>query len=270
MGTDTPILPQDGETPSREMTLRPFGMDPYAVSNVQFAAFVADTGYATEAERFGWSLVFRGFVEAVRPEMLSPNGPPWWCRVEGACWRAPEGPGSSTEGRADHPVVHVSWNDAQAFARWAGGRLPTEAEWEYAASGGREGARFPWGEAEPDDVAFQPCNIWQGDFPRHNTAADGYAGTAPVDAFAPNGFGLFNMVGNVWEWTAEPFRIRSLSRDAKQRNAASQTERQRLLKGGSYLCHRSYCYRYRIAARTGVSADSSTGHAGFRLVFDAV
>ena len=269
VGTDTPILPQDGETPSRVVTLRPFAIDPHAVTNAWFAAFVDATGYVTEAERFGWSLVFRGFVETVTPQMLSPHGPPWWCRVEGSYWRAPEGPGSSVTERGDHPVVHVSWNDARAFASWAGGRLPSEAEWEYAASGGQDGARFPWGEAEPDDLAFQPCNIWQGDFPRHNTAADGHKGTAPVAAFAPNGFGLFNMVGNVWEWNAEPFRIRSLSRDSRARNAASQTENQRLLKGGSYLCHRSYCYRYRIAARTGVSADTSTGHTGFRLVFDA-
>jgi formylglycine-generating enzyme required for sulfatase activity len=267
-GTDRAILPQDGEGPARHVQLRPFWIDPYAVTNAWFARFVAATGTVTEAEGFGWSLVFRGFVEAVTPQMLSPAAPPWWCRVERACWRAPEGPGSTWQDRPDHPVVHISWHDAQAFARWAGGRLPDEAEWEYAASFGRPGARFPWGDAEPDDLAFQPCNIWQGDFPHHNAGTDGFAGTAPVDRFAENGCGLFNLCGNVWEWCADSFRIRSLSREAKTRNAQSLAQRQRVLKGGSYLCHRSYCYRYRIAARTGVSADTSTGHAGFRLVFD--
>lgn len=267
-GTAGAILPQDGEATSPPVRLRPFWIDPCAVTNEWFARFVSATGYVTEAERFGWSLVFRGFVIDVIPQMLSSAAPSWWCRVEGACWQAPEGPGSTWQDRPTHPVVHVSWNDAQAFAAWAGGRLPAEAEWEYAASGGTAGARFPWGEAEPDDIAFQPCNIWQGSFPRQNTMADGFAGTAPVDSFAPNGFGLFNLCGNVWEWCADPFRIRSMSREAQARNAQSLAERQRLLKGGSYLCHRSYCYRYRIAARTGVSADSSTGHSGFRLVFD--
>lgn len=242
--------------------IRPFAIDPFATTNRDFADFVAETGYVTEAERFGWSLVFRGFVPRVMPDMLSPEGPPWWCRVEGACWDHPDGPQSGIAERLDHPVVHVSWNDAQACAAWAGGRLPTEAEWEHAATGGGTG-RYPWGDAEPDDT-FLPCNIWQGRFPHDNTAVDGYAGTAPVDAFAPNGVGLFNMAGNVWEWCADPFRIRSISKAAKARNAQGD----RLLKGGSYLCHRSYCHRYRIAARTGVSPDSSTGHAGLRIVYD--
>ena len=268
LGTDRPLLAQDGEGPARMVTVRPFWIDPHAVTNAWFARFVAATGYVTEAERFGWSLVFRGFVARVTPRMLSPAAPDWWCKVDGAGWQAPEGPGSTWHGRADHPAVHVSWNDAQDFAAWAGGRLPDEAEWEYAASGGVDGARYPWGEAEPDDDGFQPCNIWQGRFPQHNAVADGFAGTAPVDSFAPNGFGLFNLCGNVWEWCADPFRIRSLSREARARNAHSLAERQRLLKGGSYLCHRSYCHRYRIAARTGVSPDTSTGHTGFRLAFD--
>lgn len=262
IGTDAPVLPMDGEGPQRLVELRPFAIDPFATTNAEFQIFADETGYVTDAERFGWSLVFRAFVPRVTPDMLSPEGPLWWCRVAAACWKHPEGLGSSIADRRDHPVTHVSWNDAQAFAVWAGARLPSEAEWEYAASGGGTG-RYPWGDGEPDDI-FLPCNIWQGRFPDNNTAADGFAGTAPVDAFAPNGFGLFNMVGNAWEWAADPFRIRSIARAAKARNAKGD----RLLKGGSYLCHRSYCHRYRIAARTGVSPDSSTGHAGFRLVYD--
>jgi formylglycine-generating enzyme len=267
LGTDDPLLPQDGEGPARAARVKGFAIDPYAVTNAWFGEFVGATGYRTEAERYGFSLVFAASLPAPA-EPPSASAPSWWRRVEGACWRAPEGPQASLTGRLDHPVVHVSWNDAVAFTTWAGGRLPTEAEWEYAAAGGHPGARFPWGDAEPDDVAFQPCNIWQGQFPSHNSGRDGYLGTAPVDAFAPNAYGLFNVSGNTWEWCADRFRVRSLSRAAQARNRQAQGGEERLLKGGSYLCHRSYCYRYRIAARTGAGADSSTAHVGFRLVFD--
>ena len=267
LGTNAPVLPGDGEGPARAVRVTAFAIDPHAVTNAWFGEFVRATGYRTEAEGFGFSLVFAA-------SLPGPAGPPsasapsWWRRVEGASWQAPEGPQANLAGRRDHPVVHVSWNDAVAFAAWAGGRLPTEAEWEYAAAGGRPGARFPWGDAEPDDVAFQPCNIWQGQFPSYNSGRDGYLGTAPVDAFAANGYGLFNMSGNTWEWCADRFRVRSLSRAAQARNRQAREGEERLLKGGSYLCHRSYCYRYRIAARTGAGADSSTAHVGFRLVFD--
>jgi formylglycine-generating enzyme len=260
-GTDRPVFPQDGEGFRRKIVLKPFLIDPFAVTNAWFAEFVAATGYHTEAERHGWSLVFR-------PCGASPfaDGPTWWERVEGACWRTPHGDGSSA--LPDHPVVQVSWTDADAFATWAGGRLPSEAEWECAASGGLNNARYPWGDREPDDDDFLPCNIWQGAFPERNTEADGFYFTAPVDAFAPNGFGLRNMVGNTWEWCADPFQIRSLARGARERNEAARRQNMRLLKGGSHLCHRSYCHRYRIAARTGVTPDSGTTHVGFRLVFD--
>jgi sulfatase modifying factor 1 len=268
VGTDKSPLPQDGESPARQVNIKPFAIDPCAVTNEWFCEFVAATGYRTDAERFGWSLVFGPFVPGGTRTMASRDGPSWWRRIEGACWRKPEGPQSTLAGRLDHPIVHVSWNDAAAFAAWAGGRLPTEAEWEYAAAGGLTKARFPWGNQEPDDTDFQPCNIWQGEFPTHNSCADGHLGTAPADAFAPNRYGLFNMVGNTWEWCADAFRVRSIARAAKQRNERARVAGERLLKGGSYICHRSYCYRYRIAARSGVTADTSTGHVGFRLVFD--
>ena len=268
VGTHEQLLPQDGESPPREVRVGSFAIDPLAVTNASFAAFVGATGYRTDAERYGWSLVFSAFIGEAEGARIGADAPPWWRRVDGACWQRPEGPHSALAGRLEHPVVHVSWNDAAAFAAWAGGRLPTEAEWEYAAAGGRLGARFPWGDREPDDTAFLPCNIWQGEFPSRNSGRDGFVGTAPADAFAPNGYGLLNMSGNTWEWCAEAFRVRSLTRAAKARNWAASRGQERLLKGGSYLCHRSYCYRYRIAARTGAAADSSTGHVGFRLVFD--
>lgn len=267
MGTNDRILPQDGEHPARPVTVRPFAMDASAVTVARFARFVAETGHVTEAEGFGWSYVFAALLEAPEAHRALP-GLAWWRGVDGAWWKHPEGPASSVEGRADHPVTHVSWNDAVAFASWAGGRLPTEAEWEYAASGGISGARFPWGDQEPDDTSFQPCNIWQGQFPDHNTQADGFPGTAPAASFAPNRFGLYNMVGNTWEWTADVFRVRSVAKAARQANAAARGAGTRVIKGGSYLCHRSYCYRYRIAARSGSPPDSSTGHMGFRLCYD--
>jgi formylglycine-generating enzyme required for sulfatase activity len=165
------------------------------------------------------------------------------------------------------PVAHVSWADARAFAAWCGGRLPTEAEWEHAARGGLPDPVYPWGDEEPDDRRIL-CNIWQGRFPDENTAADGFAGTSPVRAFPPNGAGLFDMAGNVWEWTADPFRIASLGSAAAARNRDAARGRQKVLKGGSFLCHRSYCHRYRIAARSGLPPDSASSNVGFRIVHE--
>ncbi|MFC6487835.1 formylglycine-generating enzyme family protein [Nitratireductor sp. GCM10026969] len=265
-GTNTPLLRQDGEGPARTHRLRPYRIDPHAVTNAWFKRFIEATGYRTDAERFGWSLVFYAFVPE-GTEVQSVVETPWWLKVQGADWAHPSGPQSSLDGLEDHPVTHVSWRDATAFAEWAGGRLPTEAEWEHAARGGLQNAIFPWGETEPTDEA-PLCNIWQGRFPHDNTLADGYFATAPVDSFAPNTNGLYNMAGNVWEWCADAFRIRSVGGRARQADRAAAAQGMKLLKGGSYLCHKSYCYRYRIAARTSASADSSTGHMGFRLVFD--
>lgn len=268
-GTGRPLLPIDGEAPLREHKVAAFAIDPFSVTNSWFAEFVAATGYVTEAERFGWSFVFHLLVADPAVPAQAVVGATWWRKIEGANWRAPEGPGASIEGRESHPVVHVSLNDARSFARWAGGRLPTEIEWEHAARGGLAGdPRYPWGDQEPDDDGFMPCNIWQGRFPDHNTAADGYLGTCPVDAFAPNGYGVFNMCGNVWEWTSQPMRIRSTKKQLRLADADAVKRGLHLTKGGSFLCHKSYCHRYRIAARTGNTADSSTSHIGFRLVYD--
>lgn len=263
IGTATPELPIDGEGPLKRKKVRPFRIATTTVTNASFAEFVAETGYVTEAERFGWSFVFFSDVPEALQTTQGVHGAEWWRRVDGATWQAPNGPGSAPAG-PDHPVVQVSWHDAVAYARWCGGRLPTEAEWEHAARGGLGDARFPWGDAEPDEDDHTPCNIWQGQFPTHNTGADGHLHTAAAQSFAPNGYGLYNMVGNVWEWTAEPFRIKSLKKSVAQKLEAMRGYK--LLKGGSYLCHRSYCYRYRIAARTGNAPDSATPHQGFRIV----
>lgn len=266
MGTDVPGIPDDGENPQRQTRLKPFRMAVTTVTNAQFKVFVDATGYVTEAERFGWSFVFWEQV----PERLGPTqavvGVEWWRRVDGANWRDINGPGTEAEvWFPDHPVVQVSWNDAQAYARWAGGRLPTEAEWEHAARGGLGDVTYPWGEEEPNDTDFQPCNIWQGQFPNVNTAKDGFKTTAPAKHFEPNGYGLYNMSGNVWEWTTESFKIKSLKKQVKERLAGMKGYK--LAKGGSFLCHKSYCYRYRIAARHGNSPDSTTTHQGFRVVW---
>jgi formylglycine-generating enzyme required for sulfatase activity len=267
VGTHTPLIAPDGEGPRRQVVLRSFALETVAVTNARFAAFIEATGYVTEAERFGWSPVFRLLLPADAIYPPSPGATPWWIPVDGACWAAPEGPGSSVAERMDHPVAHVSWADAKAFAAWCGGRLPTEAEWEHAARGGLADPRFPWGDEEPDDDTIM-CNIWQGVFPHTNTQADGYLGTCPVDAFPPNGAGLFGMAGDVWEWTGDPFRVRSLSRDARMRNAHAARTGERVLKGGSFLCHKSYCYRYRIAARSALTAESSASNVGFRVAYD--
>jgi sulfatase modifying factor 1 len=266
MGSEDGIFPADGEGPVRETTISPFSISAHAVTNEQFAAFVSATGYRTDGERTGSSFVFADFVHPAARGFVRGRvvGTPWWADVEGASWGAPEGPGSSIEGRLDHPVVHVSHRDAVAFCAALGSRLPTEAEWEFAARGGLEQRRYPWGDELRPGGRWR-CNVWQGTFPEHNTVEDGFPGAAPVDAFAPNSYGLYNMVGNVWEWCSDWFSPRPPSgplRDPTGPVAGSA----HVIRGGSYLCHDSYCFRYRVAARSFNTPDSSTAHTGFRVV----
>ncbi|WP_336648766.1 formylglycine-generating enzyme family protein [Microbacterium sp. MMO-10] len=256
----------DGETPRHRVALEGFEIDATTVTNADFARFVGATGYRTEAEVFGFSAVFHLAVSAPDADVMGPAaGTPWWYGVRGADWAHPGGSGSDLDGLADHPVVHVSWNDAVAYCAWAGRRLPTEAEWEYAARGGIDGAKYPWGDAEPDDGGWR-TNIWQGAFPRENTLDDGWLTTAPVRAFAPNGYGLFQPVGNVWEWCADWFDPRAYERSAEADPRGPSLGAARVLRGGSYLCHISYCNRYRNSARSSNTPDSSMGNAGFRTV----
>jgi formylglycine-generating enzyme required for sulfatase activity len=284
------------EKPAHPVRVDGFWIDATEVTNAQFRKFVEATGYVTTAER-------KPSLEEIMSQVPPGTPPPpddvlvpgslvftvpdgevdlqnfaqWWNWVPGANWRSPEGPGSNLDGRENHPVVHVSWFDATAFAEWAGKRLPTEAEWEFAARGGLINKRYVWGDMPPDNKS---ANIWQGEFPHKNTAADGFARTAPVKSFAPNGYGLYDMAGNVWEWCADYY-----DRGLHKRLAMGATpvnpqgppqtidpehpyEVRRVQKGGSFLCHESYCLRYRPSARHGGSPDSGMSHVGFRCVSD--
>lgn len=267
--------PGDGETPVHDVRLHAYAMDTTTVTNAQFATFVKQTGHLTGAEEFGVSAVFHlawtGNPDRRERDLLNrAAGTPWWYAVRGADWRSPEGPGSDVSRRANHPVVHVDWYDARAYAAWAGKRLPTEAEWEYAARGRLSGARYAWGD-ELTPRGRWACNIWQGTFPTENTLDDGHLTTAPVKSFAPNGHGLYCTAGNVWEWCADWFSPTYYADLAGSSSPSTVTDpqgpdsgEQRVMRGGSYLCHHSYCNRYRVAARSSNTPESTAGNIGFR------
>lgn len=269
MGSDDTRFPEDGEGPPRQVTLREFSIACHAVSNLQFGDFVRATGYVSDAERYGWSFVFDAFLPAAAKLAIGSRAAetPWWVPVPHAYWAQPEGPPSTILDRLAHPVVHISWNDAKAYCRWSRTRLPTEAEWEFAARGGTEQATYPWGDDLTPNGEHR-CNIWQGDFPIHDSAGDGYAGTAPVYVYKPNGYGLHNIVGNVWEWCEDYFSPAYHRITAAEDPVQRELTVKRSLRGGSYLCHESYCNRYRVAARSSNTPDSSSGNIGFRVVQD--
>ena len=273
MGSEDPDgWPADGEGPIRKVTVSPFWIDPTTVTNADFEQFIQATNYQTEAERFGWSYVFAILLPKSKRRKLKETktvqGLNWWFAIEGATWRKPEGSGSNILKRMDHPVVHVSWHDVQAYCEWANKRLPTEAEWEYAARGGLEQTRYPWGN-DLTPKGKHHCNIWQGRFPEENTAQDGYIGTAPARSYRPNGHGLYNTCGNIWEWCMDWFDPTWPLKGERINPVGPETGEQRAMRGGSFLCHDSYCNRYRLGARTGNTPDSSTSNCGFRCVRDA-
>jgi formylglycine-generating enzyme len=298
MGTDSNLGWPD-EKPAHQVRVAGFWMDETDVTNAQFRKFVEATGYVTTAEKpvdaaeilrqsppgtptppkenlVPFAMVFTptsGPVKILGPEVQRQ----WWKRTPGACWRQPEGPGSSIEGMDDHPVVHVSWFDAVAYAKWAGKRLPTEAEWEFAARGGLDNKPYVWGDDKPTDTKIH-ANLWQGEFPHKNTAKDGYERTSPVKTFKPNGYGLYDMSGNVWQWCSDWYQIDLYRHRAGKGVIENPTgpeksfdPRQpysplRAQKGGSFLCNDAYCTRYRPSARHGCTPDTGMSHMGFRCV----
>ncbi|MGJ0119511.1 formylglycine-generating enzyme family protein [Williamsia sp. MIQD14] len=263
----------DGETPCHTVAVAAFAMDETAVRTADFAAFVDDTGYRTTAERAGSSAVFHALVDAASVDVLgvAPTAP-WWWEVRGADWRHPFGPGITPGGDlADHPVVHVSHHDALAYCRWASRALPTEAQWEYAARGGLEGTRFGWGDDRTTPSGTELCHVydaavWDSPFPARPGSRVGAPPTLTVDALPPNGFGLRQMSGNVWEWCADRFDPRWYRRSPTADPTGPDRGATRVLRGGSHLCDDSYCRRYRVAARSHTTPASSAGNIGFRTV----
>lgn len=286
---------QQNEQPAHAVWVDAFLMDETEVTNAQYREFITATGYITVAEKTpNWDEIKQqlppgtpkpavekmvpGSLVFVAPDQPVPltNVENWWQWVPRADWQHPEGSGSDLQGRDDHPVVHVAWEDANAYARWAGKRLPTEAEWEYAARGGLEGKRFTWGDTAPNESTANYANIWQGTFPNHNLEVDGFHRTAPVKRYTPNGYGLYDMAGNVWEWCADWYRADAyVGRSGITRNPVGPDDfwdpneplvPKRVTRGGSFLCHVTYCESYRPAARRGTSSDSGLSHMGFRCV----
>ena len=294
MGSDSdPAWPD--ERPAHRVRLEGFWIDEHEVTNAEFRRFASATGHVSTAEQAPDVAAIMAQVPPGTPppppENLVPgslafqqaDGPVplddfsrWWKRTPGASWKHPEGPGSTIEGRDDHPVVQVSWDDASAFAKWLGKRRPTEAEWECAARGGLDGKPYAWGDARPGAEGRWRANIWQGEFPTTNTAADGFARTAPVGSYPPNGFGLRDMAGNVWEWCADWYKrdlypnraghgpIVAPPGPGRADDPTRRTSPMRVQRGGSFLCNDAYCSRYRPSARHGCSPDTGMSHVGFR------
>ena len=270
--------PEDGEGPVREIDIGAYYIDVTSVTNEQFSEFIEATGYVTESEKFGWAYVFFGQLSKSKQRKSNENqrvqGLQWWSAVEGAFWKKPEGPGSNLKKRMDHPVVSVSWNDAAAYAQWAGKSLPTEAQWEIAARGGTANVQtlFPWGD-ELEPKGKHRCNVWQGDFPVNNTQADGYSWTAPAASYRRYEVGVYNMIGNVWEWCQDNFSATHHALEASSGCCSNpqgpHSGDRKVMKGGSFLCHDSYCNRYRLGARTANTPDSATTNIGFRCVYNA-
>jgi formylglycine-generating enzyme required for sulfatase activity len=291
MGSDEPMF-RDAQ-PVHRVSVDGFWIDETEVTNAQFSAFVRATGYVTVAERVPNEMDYPG----AKAEMLVAGSvvfsPPdhavslhdhfqWWNYVKGADWRHPEGPASSIEARMDHPVVHIAYEDAEAYARWAGKRLPTEAEWEYAARGGLERKKFVWGDSFFADGRAM-ANTFQGHFPDHNTNEDGYVSTSPVRSFPHNGYRIYGMAGNVWEWTSDWYRPDTYGRRMRGRDPVKNPQgpsgqesydpaepgvKKKVHKGGSFLCTDQYCARYMPGGRGKGAPDTGTNHLGFRLVRD--
>lgn len=247
------------EQPVHAVTVAPFYLDAHEVTNGQFADFVEATGYKTEAEQWTWSLAFLPHAEAEQRVV----GAEWWVKMDGANWRHPNGPDSSIEGKENLPVVQVSWNDAVAYAKWAGKRLPTEAEWEFAARGGLEDPKYPWGSEKRPDGKFM-MNAWHGQFPVEDKPDDGFAGLSPVKTYPANGYGLYDMAGNVWEWCSDWYRPDYYSASPAKNPAGPDTGTEKVMRGGSWLCNDSYCSGYRVAHRNKATPDSGLTNTGFR------
>ncbi|ELU03164.1 hypothetical protein CAPTEDRAFT_155214 [Capitella teleta] len=265
MGTNNPIIPPDGEGPARRVHITGFWYDVYETSNAEFELFVNSTGYKTEAEGFGDSFVIEAFISEKIKEDISQAvaSAPWWLPVKGADWRHPFGPDTDLKGIMDHPVLHVSWNDAVAYCQWAQKRLPTEAEFEYACRDGKDDRLFPWGSNMLPKNQHR-MNIWQGDFPNTNTAEDGFERTCPVTEFKPQTkLGQKNLIGNAWEWVQDWWQTEHHTGTTKNPVGPKQgTDKTK--KGGSYMCIKTHCYRYRCGARSQNTPDSSASNLGFR------
>jgi formylglycine-generating enzyme required for sulfatase activity len=296
MGSDADLARPE-EKPAHRVRVRAFWMDEHEVTNEQFKKFVDATNYLTTAERVPTVEEILKNVEPGTPPprkedlvpgslVFHPTKTPvdtrdysqWWSWTPGACWKHPEGPGSTIQGRERHPVVQVSWDDAVAYARWAGKQLPTEAEWEFAARGGLVDKPYVWGD-EPFSATKPQANIWQGPFPNHNLCLDGFERTAPVKSFAPNGYGLYDMAGNVWQWTSDWYRadyyiqlarLGGVARNPKgpetPLDPSEPNEKKKVHRGGSFLCTDQYCSRYMVGTRGKGEVSTGTNHLGFRCV----